>query len=150
MGPSHQSILLLVIMVTVLLLLMGLILWLLHYCRERRRRRKKAVPQWPGSGLAARDQATSTSSLAVAVGILQNEASCWAELSERTGGSGGREGGSLGSPAGVCWRPGDEPSLLSGVQRMPGSTATVATEGSAPGTPAGRGTLPHRQDERGG
>ncbi|KAJ8370089.1 hypothetical protein SKAU_G00101170 [Synaphobranchus kaupii] len=162
MGPSHQSIILLVIMVAMLLLLMGLILWLLHYCRERHQRRKKAVPQWPGIRLVPRDQATSTSSLAVAVGILhRNEAPCavsrssssWAELSECKRGSAGRGSGvlepsSLESPAGACWRQGDEPSLLSGVQRMPGSTATVASEGSAPNTPAGHVSLLQEEQER--
>ncbi|XP_061113557.1 uncharacterized protein LOC133138646 [Conger conger] len=160
MGPSHQSIILLVIMVTMLLLLMGLILWLLHHCRERHRRRKKGT-QWPGMRLVARDQATSTSGLAVAAGILpRSEAPCavsqsssWAELSERGGGLGRRasgllESGSLGSPSGACWRPGDEPSLVSGVQRMPGSTATVAGEGSITVTPAGRASLPHQQEEQ--
>lgn len=118
------------------------------------------MPQWPGIQLAARDQATSTSSLAVGI-HRRNEAPCavshssssWAELSEGQGGSGGRtsgllESGSLGSPAGACWRPGDEPSLLSGVQRMPGSTATVACEGSAAGTPAGRASLSLQQGEQ--
>ncbi|KAJ8409202.1 hypothetical protein AAFF_G00242230 [Aldrovandia affinis] len=186
MDPSHHSTILLVIMVTMLILLLGLILWVLHYCRVRSRRQKKAVPGWPGVRLALRDQATSTTSLSVAMAIFlkhhetpsatAHSFSSWAELSESKEAAGGfgpqtlrssiqescsvglaaddaslglESRGLLHSTSQVYWRPGLEPSLLSGVQRMPGSTINVVGEEFALEKPSGSASLPHqKQQER--
>ncbi|KAG9330000.1 hypothetical protein JZ751_028285 [Albula glossodonta] len=117
-----------------------------------------------------RDQATSTTSLSVAMALSPGFSS-WAELlGGKAGGgrrgirspsSGPQDSCSVGPTVGdtslasllqstaslpqPCWRPGLEPSLLSGIQRIPSSSTTVASKGGPMENPSGPPHTPQSQ-----